>query len=68
MADKYYSPPQQANFEYLLPMVEHQRKVRNCEVEGGVYGIEKDLETIHDMGLISMHQLDQLMAVIKKSE
>ena len=59
---------QQTNFEHLLPMVKHQRQVRNCEVEGSVYGIEKDLETIHDMGLISMHQLDQLMAVIKKSE
>ena len=59
---------QQANFEHLLLMVKHQQQVRNCEVEGSVYGIEKDLETVHDLGLISMSQLDELLEVIEKSE
>lgn len=56
------------NFLHLLPMVKHQQQVRNCEVEGSVYGIEKDLETVCDLGLISLEQLSKLLRHIKKSE
>lgn len=56
---------QKNNFEHLKKVVEYQKKVRNCEIEGGVYDLESDLEVISYYSLISMWELDQLLEILK---
>ena len=56
---------QERNFKHLLQAAEHQRKVRNCEIGGGVFPLEGDVITVFTLGLIQMHHIDKVLEVFK---
>lgn len=59
---------QEKNFEYLSESAEVQRQVRNCEIEGTAYGIEKYFESVHAVNLISWKQLNELLRILKREK
>lgn len=52
-------------FEYLKAAVVHQAKIRRCEIEGMVWGIEQDLAMFQIWHFISFEQEDALLAILK---
>lgn len=52
-------------FNHLKESVLHQRRVRRCEIEGMVFGVEKDLANFQIWGFLSFEQEDQLLAILK---
>jgi len=56
------------NFEYLKRVVAHQIKVRNCDVEGMITPLESYITHSFYIGLIDMHQVDELLDTLKKQE
>jgi hypothetical protein len=54
-------------FNHIKESVLHQRRIRRCEIEGMVCGLEKDLEQFQIWGFLSFEQEDQLLALLKES-
>ena len=54
------------NFTHLKEICEHQKRVRDCEIEGSVRDIEKDLTEVYCLGLITLVQEDLLQGVLKE--
>jgi len=56
---------QNTNFEHLLKLAINQKLVRNCVIEGMVCNLEKDIETVADLGLITFGQYESIMKAFK---
>jgi hypothetical protein len=53
-------------YNHLKMVCETQLKVRNCEIEGRVFDLESDLETVSCLGLITFKQEEDLLAILNK--
>ena len=51
--------------ETMERMCNHQRQVRDCEVEGSIYNIENDLLVFLGWGFISHNEHDDLLCIVK---
>jgi len=52
-------------FEHLLEAAKTQMKVRRCMIEGCIFDMEKDIETMTAWQLISFEQEDEILEILK---
>ena len=52
------------SYKYLKEQVELQKKVRRCEEEGMVWGIEEHLRVFQLWNLISFSEWEELIAIL----
>jgi hypothetical protein len=52
------------SFKHLAKMCKIQRQIRNCKIEGSIFGLEKYVENAPIMFLISFSQEEKLLKIL----